>query len=71
MALVGVALVLGFLGALATGSVMASLLYDVSPRDPLTFAVVTLSLGLVALLACWIPARSASAVDPQTTLRSE
>jgi len=69
MVLVGAALVLGILGALSVATVLASLLYDVSPRDPLTFGVVTLTLTVVALLACWIPARRASGVDPQTALR--
>jgi len=71
MVLVGIALTLGLLGALATGSVLASLLYQVSPRDPITYGAVTLTLGLAALLACWFPARRASAVDPQAALRSE
>jgi len=43
----------------------------VSPRDPLTFGVVAGTLTLVALVACWVPARRASAVSPQTALRSD
>lgn len=71
MGLVVVAVVIGVSGALLTGSVLSSLLYDVSARDPLTYAAVTCVLVSVAALACWLPARRASAVDPQSALRSE
>jgi putative ABC transport system permease protein len=71
MALVLAAVVVGVLGALAAGRVLSSLLYGVSPRDPLTFGAVAAALSAVALVACWIPARRASAVSPQTALRSE
>ena len=69
--MVALALMLGLLGALATGGVLASLLYQVSPRDPVTYGTVTVTLALAALLACWFPARRASAVDPQRALREE
>lgn len=71
MALVVVAVGIGLLGALAVGGVLSSLLYQVSARDPLTYALVTGMLLAVAALACWIPARRASAVDPQSALRAE
>lgn len=50
---------------------MAKLLFQVTPLDPFTFAVVTAFLGAVALFACWIPARRATLVDPVTSLRAE
>ena len=50
---------------------MASLLYDVSPTDPTTFAVVPIALAVVACVACYIPARRAMRVDPMITLRAQ
>jgi putative ABC transport system permease protein len=50
---------------------MQSLLFEVSPADPITFSGVALMLVLAALLACWIPARYASRVDPMVALRYE
>jgi ABC-type antimicrobial peptide transport system permease subunit len=71
MALVLRGVALGSVGAFALTRVMKSLLFDVSPTDPLTFAVITLLLLGVALMACWIPARRATRVDLMITLRRD
>ena len=71
MRLAGLGVVLGVAFALLLGRVIAGLLYGIAPHDPVTFvAVVGLLLG-AALLACWIPARRASRVDPLIALRAE
>jgi len=68
-ALLGVAI--GIAGALALGRVVASLVFQVKPSDPLTFAGVVALLGMIALSACLIPAYRASRVDPVVALRNE
>jgi len=67
--LTAIGLVLGTAGALAAGRLMKSLLFNVSPTDPLTIAAVVLGMAVVAVLACLIPALRATRVDPLTTLR--
>jgi putative ABC transport system permease protein len=61
----------GLVAALIVSQLMAGLLYDVRPTDPLTFAAVALLLIAVALLACYIPARRAARVAPLVALRYE
>lgn len=68
-ALYGVAL--GLLGAFALTRLIKSLLFGVSASDPLTFLLVAALLGIVALLACYLPARRAASVDPMIALRHE
>ncbi|MGH9853512.1 MAG: FtsX-like permease family protein, partial [Blastocatellia bacterium] len=63
--------VIGLLSALALMRLMKSLVFGVGAADPLTFVLAPLLLGVVALAACWIPARRATKVDPLTALRHE
>ena len=69
MVLIGLGL--GLAGAVVVTGILRSLLYEVNPRDPMTFAVVTLLLVVVALAAACIPARRAARVDPVLALRAE
>jgi ABC-type antimicrobial peptide transport system permease subunit len=64
-------LVLGLIAALAATRAMTSLLYQVRPGDPATLAGVVALLGLVAALACYLPARRATRLDPVASLRAE
>jgi predicted permease len=62
---------LGVILALALTRIVSSLLYGVTPTDPLTFALTVLLLGAVALVSCFLPARRAARIDPMTALRYE
>ena len=62
---------LGFLLAVGLGRVFGSMLYQVSPTDPVAFTVAPLVLAGAALLACWLPARRATKVNPIVALRTE
>jgi putative ABC transport system permease protein len=71
LVIAGVGTVLGVAGALALGRFMQSMVYEVSPHDPATLAVVAVMLCGAALLAAWVPARRAMRVDPMVALRAE
>jgi ABC-type antimicrobial peptide transport system permease subunit len=67
--LVLVGLAIGTLAALMLSRLMSTLLFGVSARDPMTFAGVALLLAAVSMVACYIPARRATRVDPVIALR--
>ena len=71
MTLVVVGLLFGLAGAVGLTRLMTTLLFEVNPTDAVTFAIVSISLIVVALLACYIPARRATKVSPLVALRYE
>jgi predicted permease len=71
MVLTLIAVALGWPAAWMLAKLAASFLYGIQPHDALTFAIVPPFLAVVALLACWIPARRAASIDPMQALRTE
>jgi predicted permease len=71
MVLAGIGLVVGVAAAFATARLLSRMLFGIKSTDPVTYIAVALSLGLVALIACYVPARRAMRVDPLIALRSE
>ena len=69
LVLAAIAVVVGVAAALALTQMLGGLLYEVSPRDPVTFVGVALLVTLVAVAAAWVPARRATRIDPATTIR--
>jgi ABC-type antimicrobial peptide transport system permease subunit len=69
--LTGIGLGFGLAAALALTRLMTTLLYNVSPMDPLTYGAVSVGLVTAAALASYLPSRRAAAVDPTEALRSE
>jgi putative ABC transport system permease protein len=66
-----IGLLVGLAGALAATRVLETLLFDVSPGDPVTFVTVSVLLAGVVLLAAYVPARRATRIDPMLALRAE
>jgi putative ABC transport system permease protein len=71
MSLVVVGVVFGVAGAFALTRLMRSLLFEVGPTDSLTFVILSLMLAAVGFIACFVPARRATKVDPLIALRYE
>jgi putative ABC transport system permease protein len=68
--LVAIGLVLGVAGAFVAAGVIRGLLFGVAPHDPVTFVGVSVMMGAIGVLACWIPALRAARIDPAITMRS-
>jgi putative ABC transport system permease protein len=71
VALASVGAAIGVVGALASTRVLQSLLFDMTPSDPITYVAILIVLGTAAVAASWIPARRAARVDPVSALRAD
>jgi len=71
LSLTAIGLAVGLISAAALMRLLSSLLFGVNPFDPLTYVAVAAGLGLVALVATWLPARQATRIDPMLALRAE
>jgi ABC-type antimicrobial peptide transport system permease subunit len=71
LSLVAAGAVAGLAGTLAATRLLSALLFGVSPTDPLTIAATTMALSGVALVACYVPARRATRIDPIQALKSD
>ena len=71
MKVVAGGLAVGVIAAFGLTRFIANRLYGISPADPLVLAIVSILLVLIALLACWLPARRAACLDPMESLRYE
>ena len=71
LGLVAVGAAIGLAGALACTRVLQTMLFDLAPSDPVTYAGIIALLGAAAAVASWIPARRAARVDPVIALRAE
>ena len=69
--LVLIGLLAGLTGTLAAGRVLASMLFETSPYDPITLATITILLGAIAVLACLLPAYRAARINPVDALKAE
>ena len=69
--LVLIGLIIGLAGACSLSRLLTSLVYELQPNDPAAFIAVSLLFAMVSLLACYMPARAATRVDPMVSLRYE
>jgi len=69
--LTGIGIACGLVAAFATMRLMSSILFNVSPVDPITYATITIGVMVTAYLACYFPSRRAATVDPVNALRAE
>jgi ABC-type antimicrobial peptide transport system permease subunit len=71
LAIVGAGLAIGLLFALAVGGLVGEFLVGIGPTDPVTYVTVSVLLSIIALAACYVPARRATHVEPTVALRYE